>query len=161
VRRLQPEDAGRLQALFDRCADYALIVDGEPFSPTAGEDVFHSGPPGKALDDKFVFGLVDVGGDIVGLLEGMRDYPEEGIWWIGLLLLAPEVRGQGVGRKLVERFIEYARSQGAESLMLGVVVQNRAARRFWEQVEFTWVRTTEPRPFGKKVQAVHVLSRPL
>jgi GNAT superfamily N-acetyltransferase len=157
VKWLRPDDAVRLQALFDVCADYALIVDGEPFSPTAAEEEFTAGPPGKALDDKFVYGLVDPHGEIAGLLEGMRDYPEPGVWWIGLLLLAPEVRGQGVGRRLIEGFIEYARLQGAVRLMLGVVEENRAAYRFWEQMEFTRVRTTEPRPFGRKVHAVHVM----
>jgi len=161
VRRLQPADAGRLQPLFDRCADYAMIVDGEPFSATAADDIFRSGPPGRPLDDKFIFGLVDARGEIAGLLEGMRDYPEPGAWWIGLLLLDPDVRGQGVGRELVESFAGYARSQGAGSLMLGVVEENRGAYRFWEQAGFALVRTTEPRPFGRKVQAVHVMNRPL
>jgi hypothetical protein len=33
VRRLQPQDAGSLQRLFDRCEDYTLLVDGEVVSP--------------------------------------------------------------------------------------------------------------------------------
>jgi hypothetical protein len=50
-------------------------------------------------------------------------------------------------------------AQGATSLMLGVVEDNHSACRFWEQVGFTRVRTTEPRQFGRKLQAVHVMRR--
>ena len=33
------------------------------------------GPPGKSLADKFVFGLINRRGAVVGVLEGMRNYP--------------------------------------------------------------------------------------
>jgi hypothetical protein len=43
--------------------------------------------------------------------------------------------------------------------MLGVVEENRAAYRFWQQLGFDLVRQTEPRQFGKKTQAVYVMRR--
>jgi len=85
LRSLQPEDAETLQRLFDQCSDYSLIVEGEPSSPTAAQELFQAAPPGRSLADKFVFGLIDRRDEIVGVLEGMRHYPEEHIWWIGLL----------------------------------------------------------------------------
>ena len=60
------------------------------------------------------------------------------------------VRGQGLGQKIVEGFVEHAAKEGAQSIMLGVVEENLAAYRFWQKVGFELVRTTEPRPFGKK-----------
>jgi len=98
-------------------------------------------------------------GDIVGVLEGIRHYPDETTWWIGLLMLAPEVRGRGLGRKLVQGFSEYVRLEQGTSMMLGVVEENRSAYRFWQQVGFELVRQTEPRPFGKKIQRVYVMRR--
>jgi ribosomal protein S18 acetylase RimI-like enzyme len=161
VCNLQAEHITPLQRLFDQCADFVMLVEGEAVSPTAAQDLFQSKPDGRSLDNKFLYGLWDRNGEIVGVLEGIRHYPDDTIWWIGLLLLAPEVRGRGLGRKLVQSFCEYARSEQGAAVMLGVVKENRAAYRFWQQVGFEQVRQTEPRSFGKKTQSVYVMRRAL
>ena len=157
VRPLTPDDIEQLQTLCDQRADYSLIVEGEPVSPTAAQELLLDGPPGKSLADKFVFGVINRRGEVVGVLEGMRDYPEECIWWIGLLLLAPTVRQQGIGHMVVDGFTGYVRSQNGRAVMLGVVADNRRAYQFWRRLGFEEVRTTEPRQFGKKLQTVTVM----
>ncbi len=159
VCRLQPEHTEPLQRLFDQCADYAMIVDGEGVSPTAAQEIFQSVPVGRSFSDKFLYGLLDRKEDIVGVLEGIRHYPNDTTWWIGLLMLAPEVRGHGLGRKLIQGFSDYMRSEQGTSIMLGVVEENQEAYRFWQQLGFELVRQTEPRPFGKKIQTVYVMRR--
>jgi len=161
VSKLEQEHCASLQKLFERCADYALIVEGESVSPTAAQETFQDVPPGRSTDDKFVYGLWDRQGNIVGLLEGLRHYPDETVWWIGLLILAPEVRGRGLGRTLEQGFCEYVRAQNGTAIMLGVVEENRAAYRFWQGQGFALVRQTEPRPFGRKTQAVYVMQKVL
>jgi GNAT superfamily N-acetyltransferase len=104
-----------------------------------------------------VIGIFDRMGAQAGVLDGMRHYPEENIWWIGLLLLAPETRNQGVGLLVAEAFIDYARASGGKAVMLGVIEENRRAVQFWSRHGFELVRKTEPRTFGKKRQAVFVL----
>jgi len=159
LSKLETKDAETLQKLFEQCNDYSLIVEGKSMSPTAAVQTFQDVPPGRSTDDKFVYGLLDREGNIVGLLEGMRHYPEENIWWIGLLLLAPEMRGCGMGRKLLRSFEEYVRSESATAIMLGVVEENQAAYRFWQGQGFELVRQTEPRTFGRKVQTVYVMRK--
>ncbi|CAG1005222.1 diamine N-acetyltransferase [Anaerolineae bacterium] len=111
------------------------------------------------LADKFVFGLINRRGEIVGVLEGMRHYPEEHIWWIGLFLLAPSVRQQCLGQLIVEGFSGYVRSQNGRAVMLGVVADNHLAHKFWHRLGFEDVQITEPRQFGKKWQPVTVMRR--
>jgi hypothetical protein len=82
VCRLKPEHTVALQRLFDQCSDYKMIVDGEDVSPTAAQEIFQEVPPGRSIDNKFLFGIVDRKGDFVGVLEGMIDYPDDGDWWI-------------------------------------------------------------------------------
>lgn len=159
ISELDPDRIMPLQELFEQCADYAMIVEGEPVSPTAAQEAFVSVPPGRSLSDKFLFGVVDRNGGLVGMLEGMRHYPDETTWWIGLLLLAPAVRGHGLGQKLIEGFSDYVCSRQGLAVMLGVVEENRAAYSFWQQVGFEFVRETEPRVFGKKTQKVYVMRR--
>jgi ribosomal protein S18 acetylase RimI-like enzyme len=159
ICRLQIEQSEPLQRLFEECADYAMIVEGEGVSPTAAQDIFKSAPEGRSLTDKFLYGLMDRKGIMVGVLEGLRDYPDEATWWIGLLMLSPEVRRGGLGRKVVEGFSEYVRSEQGKAIMLGVVEQNQAAFLFWQRLGFKLVRQTEPRHFGEKFQTVNVLQR--
>jgi ribosomal protein S18 acetylase RimI-like enzyme len=161
VSKLEPEDCERLQTLFDKCADYALIVEGESVSPTAAQETFQAAPPGRSIKDKFLYGLWDRQENIVGVLEGMRHYPDETVWWIGLLMLTPEVRAHGLGRKLVQSFCEYVRSEQGTAIMLGVVEENHSAYRFWQGQGFELVRQTEPRTFGRKTQVVNIMRKPV
>ncbi|MBI5954117.1 MAG: GNAT family N-acetyltransferase [Chloroflexi bacterium] len=162
VRKLcHPEDTESLQRLFERCADYVMIVEGQGVSPSAAQETFEDMPPGRSFDDKFVFGLLDGSGNIVGVLEGMWHYPDEATWWIGLFLLSPDVRRHGLGRKVVEGFLKYVRRNRGRSVMLGVVEENQAAYEFWQRLGFEFVRKTEPRPFGKKTQSVYVMRKVL
>jgi hypothetical protein len=85
VHRLSRADVGALQELFEHCMDFSLLVDGRAPAPHAADDMFDSGPPGRSLADKFVFGVVDRQGVLVGCLDGMRSYPDDTTWWIGLL----------------------------------------------------------------------------
>jgi ribosomal protein S18 acetylase RimI-like enzyme len=159
IRALKSEDKENLQKLLEKCSDYYQLYEGKPVSSTAAQEVFHSGPPGRSLEHKFVFGMVAQNGEILGLLEGMAHYPDQNVWWIGLLLIAPELRGQGFGRRFVMGFEGYVHKQGGTAIMLGVVEENIAALRFWEQMGFSRVRKTEPRAFGKKMQSVGVMKR--
>ncbi len=155
------EHTALLQQLYEKCSDYVLLVDGHAVSPDTAEQTFIETPPGRSLDDKFIFGVFRPDGALVGMLEGMRDYPEAGIWWIGLLLIVPEARRGGLGRRLVHSFAGYARSCRCKAIMLGVVDENAPALRFWQSLGFTLVRRSEPRRFDEKEHIVNVMRLPI
>jgi GNAT superfamily N-acetyltransferase len=159
TRLLTPDDTPVLQRLLEECADYTRIVDGTSVSPAAAQELFASLPPGKSFSDKLVAGIFNPAGEMEGVLDAVAHYPEENTWWIGLLLLAPAVRNHAVGRKIVEAFVQQARSRGGRAVMLGVVEENRRAYAFWSQNGFELAKTTEPRTFGNKSQAVLVMQR--
>lgn len=159
LRSVNESDLPALQRLLEKCADFTRLVEGTEVAPDEAEHTFRDGPPGKPLENKFIFGLFDSQGFPTAILEGSRDYPEEDTWWIGLLLLDPEVRGKGIGRVFVEDFIQYASSLGASAVMLGVVEDNSGGLAFWQRLGFSLDHKTEPRPFGKKTQVVWVMRR--
>ncbi|MEW5867866.1 MAG: GNAT family N-acetyltransferase [Chloroflexota bacterium] len=159
VRRLSLADSQAIQVLHDQCLDFMLLVDVHPAGPNAGAEEFEDLPPGKSQDDHFVFGIADQQDNLVGLLDAVRGYPDETTWWVGLLLLAPEVRSQGLGPIVLQGFNEFVRSTGGQAVMLGVVEQNRRAYKFWSRIGFDFVRETEPRQFGYKTQTVIIMRR--
>lgn len=160
LAQLGPADVPALQALLERCADLSLLVEGEPPSPQAAELALNDLPPGKELADKFLFGVFREH-VLIGVLDAVRDYPEEGIWWIGLLLLDPGQRSHGAGKLALDLFEDWARAQGARLLRLGVVEENRRGYRFWQRMGFALIEKRAPRRFGQKDQAVRVMQLPL
>jgi ribosomal protein S18 acetylase RimI-like enzyme len=158
-RSLTADDVSSLQRLLETCADYTEIVEGTAVSPAAAEELLQSLPPGKSISDKFVAGIFNRADEMGGVLDAVANYPEENIWWIGLLLLAPDVRQRGVGRNIVEALVAFVRNRGGRAVMLGVVEDNRRAFRFWSRNGFDLVRKSEPRSFGNKVQSVFIMER--
>ena len=89
---LTREDVEAIQGLYEQCVDYMILVDGQPAGENAAEEEFEDLPPGRSADDRFMFGIVHQRKELIGVLDAIRGYPDEVAWWIGLLLLAPEMR---------------------------------------------------------------------
>jgi RimJ/RimL family protein N-acetyltransferase len=159
IEGLIPADAPRLQSLYEACSDYIILEQGEPPTPNAAELEFSALPPNRTTDNKFMFGLVDTGGTIVGLLECNRGYPDEECWWVGLFMLNPRQRGKGIAQTFFEAFTRWVASQSAKRLELAVITTNERAYRFWKAQGFDIIRTTDPKPYGRNYHRLHVMRR--
>jgi ribosomal protein S18 acetylase RimI-like enzyme len=132
------------------------LVSGKPSEPGAAYDLLIDCPPGIGLENKYVIGFIDQKGSLTGLLDAVNGYPKPGIWFIGLLLFAPDLRGKGYGEMVLMCFKKWIQSQGAVEIRLGVVEQNTAAIRFWERMGFTLLEIRPPTIFGMKEQRLFV-----
>jgi len=74
--------------------------------------------------------------------------------------VAPECRGRGVGRALLDTAIEWATTEGARSMALGVTVGNSPARRLYEAAGFVPVGAPEPLRANSDLE-VQTMQRPL
>ncbi len=159
AKLLKPDDAAVLQSLYEQCTEFALLTDGQPPSPTAAREEFDALPDGKKIQDKYIFGLFDPQNDLIGMIESIRHYLDNQTWWLGLMMLSPEQRGQGLGTELYQAFENWVSAQGIKQVSLGVVEANELGLQFWRSLGFEVVRKTEPQQLGNKTHAVYVMSR--
>jgi GNAT superfamily N-acetyltransferase len=135
-----------LQPLMDRCEAYHRLAFGRPALPDQARNIPNERPPGLAPGQGHVFALRDAQGNIAGLLEALRDYPAQGEWYIGLLLLAPEAQGNGRGEAILHAYETHVRAHGGRLLRVAVVEHNEVGRRFWTRMGFgpeQWVGPIE------------------
>jgi GNAT superfamily N-acetyltransferase len=150
---LGEDDIPDLQDLLEKASDYELLISGEPPSPWAAQELLEDCPPGKTLDDKFTLGIIDGSAVLVGVMDVVRDYPEPGVWWIGLLLFDPIKRSHGMGQVIYNSFEQWAAQSGASQIGLGVVEKNFHAARFWSRLGFVTLER-KSQHLGKEDQVI-------
>jgi len=159
ARLLNSDDLDIIQTLLKSCDDFSILVTGKPYELNATKDLLLGCPPDTGLENKVVIGFIDQKGIMVGLLDAVRGYPKDEVWFIGLLLLLPDKRNNGLGEKVMKYFEDWILSQGAVEVHLGVVENNKAAIRFWEKMGFNLLEKRPPVKMGLKEQRVLVFQR--
>lgn len=155
------ETEAAVQALHERAADYVLRIWGLPADPDSGRDFFARLPPGRTQEHKHTLGVFD-GDRMVGCIDLVRGWPDEATAVIGLLLLEPAVRGQGVGRLAWQAIETQARAWPEIRFLRAVVVEsNDVARPFWEHLGFRANGQTRPHEAGTVKSTAIVLMKPL
>lgn len=102
--------------------------------------------------------IADLGGQPVGSVFCVRQSATTAK--LRMLILAPEARGHGVGRKLVAACIRYARAKGYRKLVLWTQDDLYAARAIYVAAGFRLVKTEPHASFGRKLVGEY-WSRPL
>ena len=134
-----------LQRVLDDSPGHAERMTGAPPGAADAQSVFTVLPDGKGYDDKFVFGIED-GGAMVGCIDVIRGYPDDGTAHVGLLLIAEAHRNRGLGSAACaarERIV--SGWPGCATVRLGVLRDNRRAHAFWTRLGF--VASGEAKPY--------------
>jgi ribosomal protein S18 acetylase RimI-like enzyme len=155
--RLTDADLPRLLELCRSCADFYELVEGQPPSEATAAEIL--GP----LDVKFAHGTRHVWGvekndALIAVAELLEGHPSTHEWYIGLLLVAPEHRRQGVGGRLCAALLRWMGRRDASVVRLVVQQQNVNARAFWERQGFTLEREAFTRS-GRLEGPVWILAR--
>lgn len=137
MRRAEPEDwaevrAVRLRALADSPGAFLTTLAEDE---ALGDDAWRTR---VARRDAATF----LAGDGAGMATGLRSAHLPGTVELVGMWTAPEARGTGVGRALVEAVLGWARSEGAARVVLDVAPGNDGAEAFYERLGFE--RTDDP-----------------
>ena len=111
---LAPGDEARLQRVFEACADHFAVLMNQPLAPdaAAAELASCAATPGRAVA---ILTRVDTGED-VGALGWWRGNPQPDRALLGMLMIHPEHRRQGLAREALDALEVWLRGQGIVAL---------------------------------------------
>lgn len=134
------KDSARALDCAQRARDYVLMEAGREPDAIWVTGFFNDIPPGRTKEDVLMFGIEQPDGRLDGLLGMAPGYETQTEWYIGLMLIAEDARGKGIGTTALREIISLAKSSGAETLKLAVFTQNPNALRFWQRHGFVHLR---------------------
>jgi ribosomal protein S18 acetylase RimI-like enzyme len=154
VRRLREGETAllrevRLRALRDAPEAFATrLEEALAWPPERWDELTRNGVHVVALD----------GERSVGMVSGWL--LDSGNAWLARLWVDPEVRGAGLGLRLIEAVAEWARERGAPALELSVTANNPDAAALYARAGFR--ETGRRRPLPADPTRIEIfLSRPL
>lgn len=131
--------------LATRAADYVVLEVGHAPDAAYIDDFFTAVPPGLDATCLLHFGIMQDRA-MTGMVCIARGYEYETDWWIGLMLLDPAFRGQGIGHQVVAELAQRAQQQHITALKLAVLAANPRALRFWQREGFVHHRDAPALP---------------
>jgi GNAT superfamily N-acetyltransferase len=163
VERLHEDD----WAIFRELRLRSLLDSPEAFGSTYGDEsswterAWRDWAAGRWRDGTAVV-FAGHGGDgpAVGTATGAEYEAEGGVAHVYAMWVAPDARGAGVGRALLDAVAGWARDRGCDRLVLSVTESNETARRFYEECGFVDTGKREVLREGSEMHTL-ILSKPL
>jgi ribosomal protein S18 acetylase RimI-like enzyme len=139
IATFRPEHA----AAFDALNREWLVAHGllEP-----ADEVQLADPVGQILGEGGQIYVALEGSEVLGTCAAVPHGP--GAFEVAKLAVAQQARGQGLGRRLVDACLVYARAQGATTAVLVSSTRLQAALRLYERMGFTYAAVPESVPYA-------------
>jgi DNA-binding MarR family transcriptional regulator/N-acetylglutamate synthase-like GNAT family acetyltransferase len=93
--------------------------------------------------------IAELDGERAGCVFVVRNVDDRGVAQLRCLIVDPRARGKGVGAKLVQECIAFAKQAGFKKMMLWTNDVLVAARRIYEAEGFKLIESNRHRSFGK------------
>ncbi len=160
IKMLSINDSQKVQELCNTCSDYFLLEEGQ-ITGCESKDLFQALPPNKTMEDKFVIGLYDQSSNLVGIMDLVRDYPDQDVWMLGLLLISPKYRRSGAGRDFHDSIMKSMVQEKANTSRVGVLSSNLSACKFWSEVGYVHLKEVQIDIGTSKGKVVNVMTKDL
>lgn len=142
IRRYEPTDLPRLREITAICFEHVSIdrnIEAR-FGGIAGHDwrwrkLRHIDADVAGPNAEGVFVFETEAGVIAGFVTGRVDR-ESGIGWIPNLAVHPDFQGHGIGRRLMNRILDFFRAEGMEVAKIETLDQNEIGSGFYPSLGF-------------------------
>ncbi|MGW3497111.1 N-acetyltransferase family protein [Streptomyces sp. NPDC001020] len=137
IRDLEPDDEQDVLALFDAAGDWFTAATGQPAAPGDVQSLYYALPEGAAFEDKALI-AVTVDGQIVGVIDAVLRYPTADACSLGLFLIHPAHRGQGLGRLVASALLRELAAQDYTQVAASVAEGRQPGMRFLADLGFSF-----------------------
>lgn len=142
IRNLGEKNFHEIQSFLNLFDDFFILCEGEKGTATG---LLSACPPGKDVkSDKILTGIYS-NKVLIGIIDLIKDYPEDGVWTIGYLLIHPTYRNQKIGSDIIDAI---SRMKNIKKLRCVVQSQNPRALRFWQKLGFIATSTRKEKLGG-------------
>lgn len=134
IRRATPDDAEAISAVWEAvCAERIYTAVNRPFTPQQERDFIAS------LSDREGTFLAEVDGHVAGFqsLDLWAKYTDS-FDHVGVMgsIVSPQWRRKGIGQRLAEHTLAFARANGYEKIIIYVRAGNTGAQAFYRNLGF-------------------------
>lgn len=141
IKPIHSSNRDEIKHLYDLCSDYHIMCSGKNATYEDVDSIFKYTDK-KTSKDSLTLGIYNKSELLIGMVDIFKNYPDNGTWMIGLLLLSPDERNKKLGKIIHEEIKQYALTQGANTFRIGVVEQNIKGLKFWKSLGYKEVKFT-------------------
>lgn len=145
IREFVPEDEQGVQALFTAAEDYFVAATGDPAAPGDVQSLFYALPAGAEPGAKRLLVVVR-DGQVIGLVDAVLGHPQADAAAVGLFLVHPDHRRQGLGDTISTALLEQARGSGIRLVTATTPIEWAAGSAFLESLGFAIAAPDDARP---------------
>lgn len=80
--------------------------------------------------------LIFLGNKYIGIIEFLKNNPNDNCPWIGLLMIHGEYHSKGYGKMAYNLFEEKLKLQNCNKVRIGILQENKTAKKFWTSLGF-------------------------
>lgn len=87
--------------------------------------------------------LIVMENSYIGIIDFLKNNPNDNCPWIGLLMIHGEYHSMGYGKKAYMAFEEELKQQNYDNVRIGILKENTGANRYWTSLGFRFYRNSE------------------
>ena len=157
LKILTIHETEEVQHFLDLFCDFFQLCEGSAGSAT---ELLEACPSVKNIrEDKMVLGIYR-DQILIGIIDLIQDYPDNGIWTIGYLLIHPKYQGKGIGSEFICDLKISLKNANAFKLRCVVQSQNQKSLQFWQRNSFVIEKEIQE-TLGKLTNQTFILEKNL
>lgn len=135
------------QPITEDSLEYVLeIINSNP-----NYNILENGNPLRSIDEvrsEFLNQTTDsylvlMGNSYIGIIDFLKNNPNDNCPWIGLLMIHGEYHSLGYGKKAYMAFEERLKQQNYGIVRIGVLKENTSANKYWTSLGFRFYKNSE------------------
>jgi len=153
IRRITIETCEQVMDVYDSNRDFFILTEGNPATLSGCIANVTAMPPGLDPKNKFCLSFWK-DEKCIAVLDYLVGYPNSDCLYIGLLLVHGELRGLGIGHKIVVWLLEEYKNLA--TVKVAVCIANLNGVKFWQKCGFIQVGESKAN-VGEQVMDVIIM----